>query len=357
AGSAMSQPPEHRRPRVKPKGLARLTAIVLVVALAFVAWFTSRDPATPAAQADPVASSHNHTGDLSQPDPATAPTSSGPTSSGPTTQQPVLRAHQLRVPYLHVPLSPGACMLLPPTHGNRHEVVALDPGHGGLDPGSVARLPGRKPLEEKTVTLPVAKDTAAILRAHGITVVMTRTRDTNSVVLPAKDRDGTLMRPAGVHLDVYARVLCANAAHANAFVSIHFNLYSDPSVGGCNTHYDSTRPFGAQNKRLAVMVQQSLTHALSAAGAPVPNRGIVNWNQNNAEATSPEGDAYGHLLVLGPRKAGYNDHPTSMPGVLIEPMFISNPHEATLATTPATQHVMAAGLASALETFLAHSRH
>ena len=54
-------------------------------------------------------------------------------------------------------------------------VVVLDPAHGGSDPG--AKL--SPALKEKIVTLALARRLRFLLAAHGISVVMTRTGNTN----------------------------------------------------------------------------------------------------------------------------------------------------------------------------------
>ena len=62
--------------------------------------------------------------------------------------------------------------------------------------------------------------------------------------------------------------------------------------------------------------------------------------------------AYGHLVVLGPPKPGYLKTVSEMPGALIEPLFVTNPAEATLAASARGVHAMAAGLAAAAEDYL-----
>lgn len=50
--------------------------------------------------------------------------------------------------------------------------IAIDPGHGGKDPGAVANG-----LQEKDITLAISLQTASILRAAGQIVIMTRETD------------------------------------------------------------------------------------------------------------------------------------------------------------------------------------
>ncbi|ESA35417.1 n-acetylmuramoyl-l-alanine amidase [Leptolyngbya sp. Heron Island J] len=97
-------------------------------------------------------------------------------------------------------------------------VVALDPGHGGRDPGAV----GIGGLQEKQVIFPISQQVAAILREQGIEVVMTRNSD--------------------IELDLDPRVQIAERADADLFVSIHANAInlSRPDVNGLETYYYSS---------------------------------------------------------------------------------------------------------------------
>ena len=63
--------------------------------------------------------------------------------------------------------------------------------------------------------------------------------------------------------------------------------------------------------------------------------------------------AYGHLLLLGPAMAGYFSTPSQMPGALIEPLFITDPFEATIAASATGQHAIATGLDQAVEQYFA----
>ncbi|MEM7062872.1 MAG: N-acetylmuramoyl-L-alanine amidase [Cyanobacteria bacterium P01_B01_bin.77] len=97
-------------------------------------------------------------------------------------------------------------------------VVAIDPGHGGRDPGAV----GIGGLQEKQVIFPISQQVAAILRQQGVEVVMTRNRD--------------------IELDLEPRVQIAERADADLFVSIHANAISlsRPDVNGLETYYYSS---------------------------------------------------------------------------------------------------------------------
>ncbi|NLE64495.1 MAG: N-acetylmuramoyl-L-alanine amidase, partial [Elusimicrobia bacterium] len=79
--------------------------------------------------------------------------------------------------------------------------VALDPGHGGKDPGAV----GFKGLQEKEVVLDIARRVRKGLLASGITVVMTREGDE--------------------FISLERRTAIASCEKADLFVSIHANAH------------------------------------------------------------------------------------------------------------------------------------
>src|SRR5207249_10033237 len=90
--------------------------------------------------------------------------------------------------------------------------VALDPGHGGSDPGAI----GPSGLREKDVTLDIAHMAAPVLsRELGILTLLTRDDD------------------RAVALD--ERTARANAFHADLFVSIHCNAADSGSPHGVMT--------------------------------------------------------------------------------------------------------------------------
>ncbi len=127
-------------------------------------------------------------------------------------------------------LEDGACMRFTPTNGHVNQTVFIDAGHGGLDPGVVGATAGHQVLE-KDAALAVASRLAALLRADGYGVVMSRTRDTTVIKLAAADSNYGAITSSAVHRDLAARAACANATGANVLVSIHFDGFSDPSVG------------------------------------------------------------------------------------------------------------------------------
>jgi N-acetylmuramoyl-L-alanine amidase len=224
--------------------------------------------------------------------------------------------------------------------------VFIDPGHGGLDPGVVGRS-GVHEVLEKNAALAVATQLSTLLRADGYRVVMSRTQDTTMLKLSATDSVLGALTGSAEHRDLAARAACANAAGAAALLSIHFNAFGDPSVGGTESFYDSARTFSTENRRLASALQAELVASLGT-----DDRGVWTDDQLAAPTLTSSGSTYGHLIELGPLAAGWVDNPSLMPGALVEPLFLSNPKEAGLASDPSGQKQIAVALEAGLVKFL-----
>ena len=245
-------------------------------------------------------------------------------------------------------LESGACMSFAPLD-QASKTVFIDPGHGGLDPGVVGESGGQTVLE-KDVALAVGMRLASLLQGDGYRVVLSRTRDTSVSSLAATDSVSGALTASAVHRDLLARAACANTANASALLSIHFDAFGDPSVGGTETFYDGARSFASDNKRLASDVQRALVSALGTN-----DRGIWTDDELVAPTLTSSGSVYGHLIELGPSEAGYVDDPSTMPGALVEPLFLTNQVEVRLASSESGRQRIAGALKDGLEKYLAGS--
>jgi N-acetylmuramoyl-L-alanine amidase len=243
-------------------------------------------------------------------------------------------------------LESGACLSLAPTRAGSGQTVFIDPGHGGLDPGVVGGSKGHQVLE-KDVTLAVATRLSELLRAAGYRVVMARTQDTTVIKLSDTDSVFGSLTASAEHRDLAARASCANAAGAAALLSIHFDAFADPTVGGTETWYDSARTFAQANRRLATDVQSALVAALGTS-----DRGVWTDDQLAAPTLTTSGSTYNHLIELGPLSAGWVDDPSQMAGALVEPLFLTKPGEAQIADDPAGQQAIAGALETGIVRFL-----
>jgi N-acetylmuramoyl-L-alanine amidase len=151
--------------------------------------------------------------------------------------------------------------------------ICLDPGHGGRDPGAIGTNPFK--LEEKEVNLSIANFLEEKLEKFLHWVSITRRRD--------------------VFVRLEDRANFANQLESELFVSIHTNSFHLPTVSGIEVyHY----PNSVKGKALA----KSILSSLIASFPNHNNRGVKARN----------------LKVL---------RETSMPAVLVEVEFISNPDQ------------------------------
>jgi N-acetylmuramoyl-L-alanine amidase len=281
--------------------------------------------------------------------PATRSGSSvAPAQSGVGAVSPGSAAGQLIEPSA---FSSGACVAFAPTASVRHLTVFLDAGHGGRDAGAVGSTESGRTIYEADETLAVELDGAAILRAAGFRVVVSRTSDTSVLRLGPDDVSSGVLTVEGSHEDVLARDVCADEAHANVLVGIYFNAGA-PSGAGCLTAYDAVRPFAADNLRLAKLLQADVLAAMNTQGWAIPNDGVRSDVGLGSTLTS-QALSYGHLSLLGPAHPGYVSTPSRMPGALIEPLFITDSFEGSIAASHKGQMVIAAGLAEAIEQYFA----
>lgn len=184
--------------------------------------------------------------------------------------------------------------------------IVIDPGHGGPDTGAV----GASGTYEKNNTLPVGLYLADLLRASGANVILTRTNDT-----PPTGTNYTELS------DLQARVQIANQNKADLFVSIHNDSFSNPDAGGTTTYYSSDSTVANQSQVLGTDVQKEVVKQLG-------------------------------LLDRGTKSANfYVVKNTTMPAILVELGFISNPTEEKLLSSADFQKKAAKGIYQGILTY------
>lgn len=118
----------------------------------------------------------------------------------------------------------------------RRDVVVIDAGHGGDDPGKV----GVNGALEKDINLQIAKKVEGYLEKNGIQVVMTREED-----VAEESKRG----------DMKKRVSLINEVKPIISVSIHQNSYSNAKIKGAQVFYYTT---SERSKQAASMMQEQL---------------------------------------------------------------------------------------------------
>lgn len=174
--------------------------------------------------------------------------------------------------------------------GERDVCVVLDPGHGGADPGKV----GHNDILEKDINLQIAMRIRDYLEANDIRVLMTREEDT--MLQGGSSSETHKMQ------DMKGRVKMIEEAGAQVVVSIHQNSYPEESVHGAQVFYYKGSTEGG---RLAEILQTTLKKLAD------PD----NTRQSKAD------NSYYLLKKI------------SVPTVIVECGFLTNPGEAGKLTT------------------------
>jgi len=174
-------------------------------------------------------------------------------------------------------------------------IIAIDPGHGGNDPGMIGV---KHQTYEKDLNLATSNYLAQELERLGAKVVMTRTKDEEKPELSA-------------------RVRIAEEAGADAFVSVHYNS-SPKKASGTLTFYYSER----DDRQLARAIERELADDIG-----LKSNGI----------------SYGNFHVL---------RENDVPSALVELGFLSNEKDEEIARTEEYQRAAAAAIAEGLTAYL-----
>ena len=189
----------------------------------------------------------------------------------------------------------------------RRNLVVLDPGHGGRDPGKV----GAQGEQEKDINLAVSLKVKEKLEKDGMEVVMTREED---VMLADEDASNKKLE------DLDNRIRIINERQPAVAVSIHQNSYSNASVKGAQVFYFTHSDKG---KQAAEALQKEL----------------LEFDQENTKKIKAN-DTY-YLLKK-----------TEVPTVIVECGFLSCPEEAALLTDEEYQEKLAGAIAKGIESWV-----
>ncbi|MDQ2865927.1 MAG: N-acetylmuramoyl-L-alanine amidase [Candidatus Eremiobacteraeota bacterium] len=156
------------------------------------------------------------------------------------------------------------------------KLIVIDPGHGGSDPGSA-----RNGIKEADLALDMARRLKQILISRGWQVRMTRETDVDVYAPNDSARD-----------ELQARDNIANSAGARMFISIHANAFINSGPNGTTTYYSKPIDLG-----LARIIDRNLASTIGTK-----DDGVIKAR---------------YYVTLH----------ASMPAVLIETAFISNPDD------------------------------
>ncbi|MDD5156330.1 MAG: N-acetylmuramoyl-L-alanine amidase [Candidatus Omnitrophica bacterium] len=215
--------------------------------------------------------------------------------------------------------------------------IVIDAGHGGVDPGAI----GKAGLREKNVTLDIAKRLYNLLRSAGYNVVMTRSAD--------------------VFVPLARRVDMTNDSGADLFISIHANANRVRSLSGFEVYYISG---GANDYRRALSAaeKETLNLGRDCISRPSLNLRTILWDMiysdNRAQSLELAGDICHsidrnlNIRVIGVKAANfYVLKGASMPSLLVEIGFLSNPSEERMIKNGSYRQQVASAIAEAVEDY------
>ncbi|MBI1211612.1 MAG: AMIN domain-containing protein [Alphaproteobacteria bacterium] len=229
---------------------------------------------------------------------------------------------------------------------NARRVVVIDPGHGGVDPGTT----GYSGTYEKDVVLALGKQLRdALVRTGRYDVVMTRDTD--------------------IFLSLRARVAVARRAGADLFISLHADSSpNSSSVRGASVYTLSERASDREADALARAENQSdIIAGVDLTNEPdivtsilidLAQRETKNNSARFAQILLPELGRSGRIVARTHRFAGFVVlKAPDVPSVLIETGYLSNKQDEAALNNNRWRSEMAKGIARGVDRYFALIRH
>lgn len=193
---------------------------------------------------------------------------------------------------------------------NLNNIVILDAGHGSPDGGAQ----GESGILEKDINLAITKKLQFELVKKGFTVIMTRTGD-----------DGIQKSGKSIsekkRSDMNERVKIMNTTGADAFISIHMNIFTQKQYKGAQVFYS---PNNEDSKEIAKIIQEGLA------------KDVDNSNKRQIKKADKS------IFLLCKAK---------IPACLVECGFLSNDEEEKLLLSSSYQNKLAKAIAQAIDEY------
>ncbi len=221
-------------------------------------------------------------------------------------------------------------------------VIAIDPGHGGRDPGAI----GKRGTREKDVALSVAKRMKAIInRSEGYRAILTRDGDR--------------------FVSLRNRVKKARAAEADIFVSLHADSFKSPRARGASVYALSLSGASSEAARWIAEKENasdliggiSLDDKDDLIASVLLDLSQTATIQDSLDLGSDVLDNIGKVSKLNNKQvqqAGFAVlKAPDMPSILIETAFLSNPNEERKLRNPKHQQKLARAVFAGIRNHLA----
>ena len=222
-----------------------------------------------------------------------------------------------------------------------HFVIAIDPGHGGRDPGAI----GKKGTREKDIALAVGKKMKTLVnRTPGYKAILTRDADR--------------------FVSLRNRVKKAREAKADIFVSLHADAFHKSYVKGASVYALSLSGASSEHARLAANKENAsdLIGGISLDDKDDMIRSVLldlsqtATIQDSLELGSDVLSQISRVSKLNNKKvqqAGFAVlKAPDMPSILIETAFLSNPAEEQKLRSPKHQQKLAKAVFSGIKSHL-----
>ncbi len=224
----------------------------------------------------------------------------------------------------------------------KFDVVVIDPGHGGKDPGAV----GYYGVKEKDVNLDVALKLGKLIKKHlkGVKVVYTRDKD--------------------YFVGLKERGRIANKNHGDLFLSIHCNSTLKRPTNASGLEVYLLRPGRTEEAIEIAEIENSVINYESHPEdykslldenyilVSMARSAFMRYSEKFAEILSGEWPRKTGLKSRGVKQAGlYVLVGASMPGVLIETGYLTNPSEAKYLKTERAHEKMARAIFEAVKKY------
>lgn len=224
--------------------------------------------------------------------------------------------------------------------------VIIDAGHGGKDPGAI----GATGAKEKDIVLKIAQKTAKYLQEN------------------FPDVDVQLTRNSDVFLELHERSTIANKRGADLFVSIHANSAASPDAHGTETyvlglHRTEANLEVAKRENSVIELEDNADKNYQFNPNTPEGHIMMSMAQNAyldqsievATNVQSQFEQRVNRHNRGVRQAGfYVLYKTTMPSILIELGFLSNPEEEKFLNSVNGQDYMASAIYRAIKDYKLH---
>jgi N-acetylmuramoyl-L-alanine amidase len=227
-------------------------------------------------------------------------------------------------------------------------IVALDPGHGGEDPGAV----GPNGTREKDVVLQIAHQLRDRL---------------NAMTIRGNPVRAFLTRDADFFVPLHVRVDKARRVQADLFVSIHADAWMTPTARGASVFAlsqggasSSAARWMAEKENKAdliggINIKTQDAHVARAL-LDMSTTAQINDSMKLGGALLGEIGNVGRLHKAQVEQAGFAVlKAPDIPSVLVETAFISNPEEETKLRSPEYQEQLADALVRGIERYFSRN--